>query len=168
MWRNFIPTVGQITILKLVQSLSKSRYAVRRLCVVVCVYVIACVFVILCFCATSATLHCIVLYDGSGCFRIWCYGLRPCLCCCVFWYLCSSATAATLHCTVVRRFRVQQEGAPPDSAHRGFRLHCVAFAYFPLHSTISTFCMGAVKQGWYLNVFSLFLTDILGLELNLL
>ena len=63
---------------------------------------------------------------------------------------------------------MQQEGAPPDSTHRGFRLHRVAFAYFPLHSTISTSCMGAVKQGWYLNVFSLFLTDILGLELNLL
>ena len=34
-----------------------------------CVFVIVCVFVILCLCATAATLHCIVLCDGSGCLR---------------------------------------------------------------------------------------------------
>ena len=103
MWRNFIPTVGQITILKLVQSLSKSRYAARCLClcVVEFVYVVVFVFVILCWCAAAATLHCIVLCDGSECLHIWCFCLHPCLCCCVFLYLCSSATAATLHCTVV-------------------------------------------------------------------
>ena len=61
---------------------------------------------------------------------------------------------------------MQQEGAPPDSAHRGFRLHRVAFAYLPLHSTISTCCMDAEIKGWYWYVFSLFLPDILGIELK--
>ena len=57
----------------------------------------------------------------------------------VFVFECNCSNTA-LHCCV-RCIRVQQEGAPPDSAHQGIRPHCVAFAYFALHLTASTINM---------------------------